>query len=491
MTDSNLKKRVAIGTLWVLLLRVTLRGIGLISTMILARILVPEDYGLIAMGFSVYMLIEMLAAFGFDMVLVQKTELTKSDYDSTWTARLICYSVLSVVLALTAGYAAEFYAEPRITPIIQALAVQMFLSGLENIALVDFRRDLLFDKEFKYKVTVKIIGFCITIPLAFYLENYWALIWGGVISKAASVVLSYYYRPYKPAICFEKTKEIFDFSKWLLMMNMAQFFRSQLPNMVLGKYISSTAVGVYSIGTEIARFSSQELVAAMNRPVYSGFAKLKDDPKELAKNYLEVVGFQSFIVLPLGFGLSASAEFAVKVMLGLKWVDVIEPISILALSVALSSISSCCQYVYLVSGKPRLSFTVSMVGLAIFAPLVIMCVQTYGVMGVVYAHFVSNVITAALNFWLVSRNLVASMSDIISVLLRPICSALTMHFVLSQYITPVLSGNIESSVVALLVAVFSGAAIYGSMTFGLWVLQGRPESAEAIALNLIKDKIAK
>lgn len=109
LSEKSLKKRVAIGTVWVLLLRFALRGIGLISTMILARILVPEDYGLIALGYSVYTFIEMLAAFGFDMVLVQKAKLERSDYDSAWTARLICYTVLAIVFAALSDVAAAFY----------------------------------------------------------------------------------------------------------------------------------------------------------------------------------------------------------------------------------------------------------------------------------------------------------------------------------------------------------------------------------------------
>ena len=491
LSEKSLKQKVAIGTVWVLLLRFALRGIGLISTMILARILLPEDYGLIALGYSVYTFIEMLAAFGFDMVLVQKAKLERSDYDSAWTARLICYTVLAVVFVGLADVASAFYNEPRLTPIIYVLGVQMFLRGLENMALVDFRRELMFDKEFKYKVSIKIIGFCVTIPLAFYLQNYWALLWGTIVSKVASVALSYYFRPYMPSICFEKTREIMDFSKWLLFTNIAQFFRSQLPNIMLGKYVSSGAVGIYSIGTEIARFSSQELVAAMNRPVYSGFAKLKQNKDELVKNYLEVVGFQAFVVLPMGFGLAATSDYAVRVILGSNWLSVIEPISILAISVALSSISSCCQYIYLVSGKPKLPFTISLFGLAIFAPQVLLFTEKYGLMGVVYAHFVSNTLTAMLNFWMVSRTLQISLQKIVSVLLRPFLGALAMVYVLSYWLMPELLGVVSNPLVGLLIVVPVGAAIYALLTFGFWLAQGKPESPEHLAIRMLREKLLK
>jgi len=491
--SDNINRQVAIGTLWMLLQRIVVRGIGLVSMMILARILVPEDYGLIAIAMSMYSLLEMLAAFGFDVVLVKKKVVERDDYNSAWTARLLVYTVLAIIFVSSAGLMSEFYNDIRLTPIIYALGFNMILSGLENIALVDFRRELEFDKEFKLQLYIKLFGFFVTIPLAFILQNYWALVIGNVASKLISLILGYVLRPYSPRICFSKIREILNFSKWLLFMNITQFSRKQLPNVLLGKTVSSEAVGIWSICSQLSNDVTQALIASMNRPVYSGFSKLAYSPNLLGRNFLELSGIQILFILPLGFGVSVTSEFVVKVALGSKWLNTIEPLSFMAVAVSVSSVASICQYIYLVKDKPQLTFFLSFIGLAIFAPQAFYYAigLDYGLMGVVYAHFITCIIMPVINYILVIKILDMSFNEILNNFLRPVFSVLLMYVLLQQCFIPFLTDVLDNSLIKLILCALMGGFVYFASVISLWILQGKPRSTESLVFDMVLTKFSK
>jgi len=479
------------GSLWMLLFNAGNRGLGLISTMILARILVPEDYGLVAMSMSIYALLEIMAAFGFDVVLIQKRDVVRDDYDSAWSVRLVCYSILAAGFYFSAATAAAFYADDRLKAIIQVLAFAMLLSGFENIRLVDFRKHLEFSKEFWYQLSVKLVGFSITVPLAFVLRNYWALVIGILAMKVGALVLGYIYRPYMPRLCFDKAKEIFHFSKWLLLTNFLSFFVNNLPIFVLGKLSGSRAVGLYSIGSEIAQYSSAEVVAPINRAVFPGYAKLKNNLDELRKSYLEVIGIQALIILPLGFGLSVTAEYVIQIILGGNWGDAVAPMRILAIASALMALSSNSAYIYFVLEKPHLNFAVALVKALILGPTLIVLTLYYGLMGAVSAYLITYLITPFVHYWLINRFLGVGFKNIFATLYRPVLASLVMFGILHMGFVQNLLALLELAILKALLMAVIGAAIYVGFILGLWNLSGRPNTAEAQAVGVFLKAKAK
>ena len=130
--SSFINQKVATGTLWVLLQKFFLRGMGMVSTVILARWLSPEDYGLTAIAMSAYAFLVLFSAFGFNFALVGKDSLDADDYNSAFTIRLICYSILALAFSASAQAVALFFDDPRLVMITYTLSIMMFLSGLEN-----------------------------------------------------------------------------------------------------------------------------------------------------------------------------------------------------------------------------------------------------------------------------------------------------------------------------------------------------------------------
>ena len=171
-------------------LRMSIRLIGLVSTLILVRLLVPADFGIVAMAMSIVAAVELLTAFGFEVALIQNQQADRDDYNTAWTMNVMLGIGASALLLTLAKPAASYYGEPDLFRVFLVLSAASLLQGLQNIGLVEFRKELQFDKEFAFHMSLKVVGFIITISLAFWLRTYWALIIGIVTSRAFGTALS-------------------------------------------------------------------------------------------------------------------------------------------------------------------------------------------------------------------------------------------------------------------------------------------------------------
>ena len=186
----TLGSRIAMGGLMLVLLRLSVRVIGLVSTMILFRILVPEDFGLVALAGVAIGLVEVFAEFGFDLALIRKQAATRNDYDVTWSLTLLRGILVAAVVLVLAQLAGDYLNDTRLTTLLYWMALAPLIDGLQNPGVADFSKELTFGKEFKLKVSQKIVGFVVTISAALWLQNYWALVIGLLTSRMFGLLSS-------------------------------------------------------------------------------------------------------------------------------------------------------------------------------------------------------------------------------------------------------------------------------------------------------------
>jgi O-antigen/teichoic acid export membrane protein len=196
MSD-HIQRKMATGATWMVLFKLIERSIGLISTLILARILSPSDFGVIAMALSFIFFAEQLAAFSFDIALIHNQSATREHFDTAWTGNLLLGLSITLVMLLAAYPIAGFYRQPELVWVVCALALGPLISGAENIGVVAFRKELNFRKEFLFQLSRKALGFLIVVPIALIVRNYWALVVGILFSKLAGTAISYLMHPYR------------------------------------------------------------------------------------------------------------------------------------------------------------------------------------------------------------------------------------------------------------------------------------------------------
>jgi O-antigen/teichoic acid export membrane protein len=456
------------------------RGLGVVSTLILARLLVPEDFGLIAMATSVLALLELFAAFGFDIALIRDQEATRAHYDTAWTLNVLLGVVIGLGLVVLCWPASWFYNEPRLVPVMAVMSLAAIVQGFENIGVVAFRKELDFRREFLFVGGKKLVMFCTTIPLAVLWESYWALVAGSVAGRFAGTALSYAVHSYRPRFSMGRWHDLFAFSKWLLLMNLINFVRTRLADFVIGRVAGPKDLGLYTVGAEIALMPTTELVAPINRAVFPAYAKIAGDGNALRREYLAVIGMIATLGLPAAFGVAAVAPLAVPVLLGERWVSAVKVVEILAWVGALRVLLANSNSVFLAINKPHVQAALSALHAGLLAVLLPVMGASTGLQGVLAGSLIAAVVAFPPSVGVLLRELQLKLGQLGKVLWRPLTASAAMYGAVSTYATTV---DGSASIPALVIAVALGGACYTLLVVALWRLSGRPGGAEAAILS--------
>jgi O-antigen/teichoic acid export membrane protein len=489
----TLGSKITAGAAWMVLLRIGVRIIGLISTLILVRLLEPSDFGIVAMAMSIFAVIELLTAFSFDVAIIQNQEAGDDEYNAAWTLNVLLGVFAATVLLLLAYPAAGFYDEPRLAAVISVLALSAIFQGAENIGLVEFRKFLTFHKEFIFQFAVKIAAFVTTVSLALLYRTYWALVAGIVVSKAAGAVLSYFVHPYRPHFSLKAVSSIFDFSKWLFINNIIFFCRYRAPDFIVGKISGTTGLGLFSVAYEISNLPTTELIAPINRALLPGFSQMTTASDRMSRGLAKAAATLALVSIPAGIGIAATADLLVPVLLGSKWMAAVPLIEILALFGAIGAVQSPIGTALIALGKPNVVALLSLSSIVVMLPLAIFLTGAEGPVGMAKALLGSSALFLPLTYGIAARYVGLTISDIISIFFRPAVAALAMYFGVKSFTSAVMAGadTIGDQSIVLGAAVVLGATIYSAIVTIVWLIGGRPDGAERYVLDLLKSRFQK
>ncbi len=484
LASPQIGKEIAKGAAWMVLFKVLDRTIGVVSMSLLARLLAPTDFGLVALATSIIAVLELLGAFSFDAALIQNPKATRDHYDTAWTFNALFGLLCAVSLVVLAGPASRFYEEPRLAAVMVALAFGQIVGGLENIAIVAFRKDLQFKKEFRFLFAKRLAGAVVTVTLAFLVGGHWALVAGILTGRVVGVALSYALRPYRPRFSLAARGELFHFSKWLLVNNVLGFLHVRSADFMLGKMAGTRALGVYALSSAISSLPTSELAAPINRAVFPGYARMAADPVGLRRGVLDVLSVIVLIGLPIGAGITAVADPLVRAILGAKWLDAIGIIRVLGLYGALHVLNTNVSYVYLAMGRPRLQTVVSAVHAAVLVVGLFAGIHLAGVSGAAWAFLAAVLVVTPVNYYTLSRLLGVRPQDALARFWRPAAaSALMWLFVEGLRRALPVAATSAGAAAELVLCIAVGAIVYVSAVLLLWRLSGRHAGAEVFALE--------
>jgi len=488
---NELGKKMAKGAIWTILLRISRRAIGLVSTVILARLLVPADFGLVAMATSIIAALELLGAFSFDVALIHNQNAKREHFDTAWTCNVVFCVCSSLILLLLAAPASRFYGELRLEGVMYALALGTLVQGFANIGLVRFQKELEFGKEFRFVLAKALTGFTVTVSLAFYFRNYWALIAGMLCSNFCGVVLSYCMQSYRPRFSLAAGHDLFRFSKWLLGNNILSFLNTRSSDFIIAKVAGPHSLGVFGVGFEIATLPTTELIAPINRAVFPGYAKMSHDPGGLKQGFLNVLSVISLFALPAGAGIAAIAAPLVSVVLGAKWADSVAIISILAGYGTLTALQSNAGYVFLALGKPKVLTCLIGAQVILRIPLLVLGITYHGVIGAAWALLISEAIRIPFSYLLILRVLGLRLASITKVIWRPVIASCAMVWALrclQDFWVP--SADLTNELIQLAVLIVAGALAYITTVAALWKLSLSPNGAEKYIFAQLRESWA-
>ena len=482
-------RKTAVGASWMIAWRMFSRGLGMVSTLVLARILVPADFGLIAMATMIAGVIEGFSALGLDDALVRHHDPEKPLYDTAFSIQMIRCCANALLILASAQAATEWFEEPRLYPILLILAGLTAVSGLENIGIVDFRRQMRFDREFQLLFLPRIAGFVVTVACAVTMRSYWALVIGIAVSKLARLVSTYVVHPYRPHFALSRWRDLAGFSFWTWVGGLVELVWERMDGFIIGPVLGPARLGVFIIAFEIAWLPISELVSPAGRALFAGLSVAQRQGSPLVDVAMPVTSALLLVVLPLSLAISAAANCVTAVLLGPRWVDAGPLIAVFSALCVFSTFSFVGKTVLVAQARVRESVVAIALAAVVKAGIVLAAAQT-GDMMVMAVASVATIGVESLMFmvqvhWRSGIAIGHALRGLGRIMISSAAAAAVLY----------LSGlGWAPSPAATLWALAQGAAagllamaVFYGVQWALWRLAGRPEGPEAKMIALAGD----
>ena len=487
--DGGLGRRVATGAGWMVGFRWVDRAIGLCSVAILARLLVPEDFGIAGYAMLVIGLLELFTDLSTDSALIRNQRAAAADYNIAWTLNALRGVALALVLVALAAPAAVFFHEPRLMPIMLVVATIPLVQGIENPGIVDFRKKLEFEREFRFLLIPRVVALAATIGLALWLRDYRALVGGALVRAATRVIASYAMHPLRPRFSLAHASKLVRFSAWMMLQNVAVGLVQRLPALVVGREWSGSALAFFNMSKELADLSSTEIGAPVRRVLYPGIAQIADHDERTRDVLVGATGVLALVALPIPIGIALVAQDLVPLWLGVQWQPSIPLLPPLCIAAAAATLSTNSQLAYMASDRPHLTAITALIRLGLLALLLGAFGREAGLGGI--ANIVAGVAIAALviDYLLAARLLHIATRRFLAVIARPVAGVALMcaavWFLREQFVPATdAAGHLWS----LLRSALAGSVVYVVIVWGSWRLAGRPRGAEQRVLELLRER---
>ncbi|MCB1938841.1 MAG: lipopolysaccharide biosynthesis protein [Rhodocyclaceae bacterium] len=479
MSRSAKRHGIFSGALIVVGMRWTDRLVGLLSTLILARLLVPADFGVVAMASIVVGLVDVLLDLGVNVALIHNRDATKEDFDTAWTIRILQATLAGSLIFLAAPFAADYYHDPRVTDVMRVMALSVFVGGLENIGVVTFQKNMQFGKDFQFFFFKRLTGFIVTLAIAFWLRSYWAMVLGSLAARMTGVVLSYLMHSLRPRLTLSRFRELWSFSQWVLVRNIGGYADTRLDKFIVGGRADAGTMGGYTLADEVASIPTSELLAPLGRVLFPAFVDARHDLARLSQTFLLALGVQTLIVVPAGTGIALVAENLVMTLLGAKWSIAIPFIKIIALLQIVLVLSHAASYLLLSLGKVKVLSLFTWAQVIVFGTLAMSVFRSADASQIAWLRFSITACGLLVFIALVVRTVpMLRARDFLSTIIRPALASLAMTAALLALDTSALAHPL-----ALSVQVATGAGVYAVIVVALWRLSGCPAGAETYLLE--------
>lgn len=296
----------------------TLRAFGLVSLVVLARLLSPADFGVVGLAMTAVAVVEIFSYLGLRQVLVRMPDPDRSYLDSAWTIQLLLFIGLALVLAVAAPWIAEFYGEPAVGPVLLALSARFALQGLVNIGIVDFDREFLFGRDLAMRLVGRIASLVVAVSVAVVFRSYWALVAGMLAQAVCLTIASYVMHPYRPRFSLERRSELIGVSIWIFVGLAGQIIQSQADRVVLGRSADAESVGAFAVSKDLSAIFTHEIATALNRVSFVETSRAGELVTQ-GTRIGQLLGSYALITAPLALGLAAVAPEFFSVFFGEQW----------------------------------------------------------------------------------------------------------------------------------------------------------------------------
>ncbi len=463
------------------------RVLGVASTLVLARLLDTADFGIVAIAFTISAAFNSLSNVGVTENLVRHKTLGRDELDTGFTIQVIKGAITGVLLLAAAPFAARWFSEPRLENVIYILAGAFALSGIENIGIIHFRRDMRFDREFQLSAIERVLTFAATLVAAMLLRSYWALVIGTVAAKIARVIASYAMQPYRPRLGLRAWKDLAGFSMWMWLSSLVYIAWFRADPLVVGSQISKADLGLFVVALDIALLPTTEIMEPIGAVLFAGFAAERNAGRDPRGSAFSLAVSLMAVMAPIALVLSAASTDVVGVLLGAKWSAAAPIVAILTFTVLFSPVCNTASQVLTAVGKIRTNLAVVVCNTVVKVTALYIAAQT-GNLTIIACASVTIISIESCLFTITLRRNGSRMTGMAWPLLRILCSlgvaALAMRLTgiawAGDLVLPILTCLMRGTALGVV-----GIGTYAGLLLALWSMAGRPEGPERQIVTVV------
>lgn len=359
----NLKQKTVSGIMWSAIERFSLQGVQFIIQIILARLLLPSDYGMIGMLAIFLQVAQVFIDSGFTNALIQKKDRTEEDFATVFYFNILVAVLFYGILFFSASLIADFYNMPTLVLVIRFIALSLIINALSAIHRTKLIISVNFKTQSKISLGAAFISGVIGIWMAYVGCGVWALVWQTLLNSIILTILFYCLVHWKPLHTFSKSsfERLFNFGSKLLISSLINTVYRNLYAIVIGKKFSVVELGYYTRAEQFAIFPSNNLNALVSRVAYPILSSIQDDDKCLTNAYRNYIRLSSYIIFPLMVGLLVLANPIISLLLTDKWSGVVILLQILCLDWMFDHLSQINLNLLWVKGRSDLSLRLEII----------------------------------------------------------------------------------------------------------------------------------
>ncbi len=456
----SLKQKVLSGTKWVTLTNLFKQLLGIVSLVIFARLLTPDDFGVYAILMIFTGFLSMFTDMGTSAALIHIEKPSDKLLSSVFYFNVFIGLILFIVLILLAVPIAEFFDAPKVKEFLPILAINFIIASFGVVQKALYEKSMNFKTITIIESISVLVALIIGIGSALYGLGVFSLIVQTLSGTLLMVILIWTSSKWRPIRYFSMTeiKSIWPYTAHLSSFNIINYFARNADNFLIGKFLGSSALGVYSLAYKIMLYPLQNISHVLIRILFPAFSEIQNDNKKFKKAYLRVVFFIALVSFPIMTGLMATADILVDVLFGNKWEGLAVILIILAPVGMMQSIVTTVGSIFMAKGNTKEMFKIGTVN-SVVTVASFMIGILFGIEGVAYSYLLANLVMLYPNLFIAWRQIGLSVMEGIKVIMPIFILSSIMAATVFMF-GKILHAFVENTTILLIILVFSGIIIY-------------------------------
>lgn len=479
----TVSQKTATASIWTIGGKFLARILDFVTLLVLARLLQPDDFGLVAIATSLLVIVEAVLDLPLVQALVRQSELSRAILKTAFTLSLLRGAVIVAAMLLMAWPFAWFYDEPRLFALIAVISLAPAMRSINSPGMVVFMQAFDFRRDFILDIGGKFLTLICSVSVAYMTGSYWSLAVGTVVGPAFSAVVSYIFAPVRPGFSLSEWGLFRDMIGWNSVAQILTSLTWQMDRLLLPRFTPLSTFAAFSVADNLASITHQTFVNPLMRPLMVAFARLDDKPK-LQVAYMKAIGAITLVATPLLIVLALLAEPLIHIILGEKWVMVAPILQVLCLVNLFSLPANLMPALAMVLDKTRYLALRTCLEFAVRTPVAIIAIPMLGITGAFYARFVTVFIAYVVSVIITKRLIGLSCLAQFWAFAKPLAVGIPAAAFLFS-IEPQLSSMAPSFELAVVLVMAGGAALvfYWVSALLVWRLMGRPAGLEALVVQ--------